>query len=197
MCSSLQRLRPAESRWLRCRRSRWPEHWCRQQSLLPLWILRKFQCFVASRFHKLPFGQRMLQTDQHTPAISAHRSTMFGLLKRIATDWSSDNATSWSASLAFYTLLSLAPLLFLTVTMAGLIYGKRGAQGQLAVGLRNLVGPEMGPAIQVLLASPHKPVTSFVATAFGAVALFFGASAVLTELRTALNAIWHVPVNPT
>jgi membrane protein len=139
----------------------------------------------------------MLQTDQHTPAISAHGSTMFGLLKRIATDWSSDNATSWSASLAFYTLLSLAPLLFLTVTIAGLIYGKRGAQGQLAVGLRNLVGPEMGPAIQVLLTSPHKPVTSFVATAFGAVALFFGASAVLTELRTALNAIWHVPVNRT
>lgn len=137
----------------------------------------------------------MLETNQPTSAISRQCSTVFGLLKRIATEWSSDNATSWSASLAFYTLLSLAPLLFLTVTIAGLVYGKRGAQGQLAVGLRNLVGPEMGPAIQVLLTSPHKPVTSLVATVFGAIALLFGASAVLTELRTALNAIWHMPMN--
>jgi membrane protein len=124
-----------------------------------------------------------------------HCSIALGLLKRIATEWSTDNATSWSASLAFYTLLSLAPLLILTVAIAGLVYDKRVAQGQLVLGLRNLLGPEIGPAIQVLLKSPRKPVTSLIATVFGIVTLFFGASAVLTELRNALNAIWHVPVN--
>jgi membrane protein len=125
----------------------------------------------------------------------SHCSIALGLLKRIATEWSTDNAPSWSASVAFYTLLSLAPLLILTVAIAGLVYDKRVAQGQLVLGLRDLLGPEIGPAIQVLLTSPRKPVTSLIATVFGIVTLFFGASAVLTELRNALNAIWHVPVN--
>ena len=124
-----------------------------------------------------------------------HRSITFGLLKRIAAEWSTDNATRWSASVAFYTLLSLAPLLVLTVTIAGLFYSKKVAQGQLVLDLRNLVGPDVGRAIQILLTSPHKPVSGLLAAVFGIMTLFFGASAVLTELRDALNAIWHVPVN--
>ena len=123
-----------------------------------------------------------------------HGSVMLGLLQRTATEWSTDNATRWSASVAFYTLLSLAPLLVLTVAMAGLVYGNKVAQGQLVAGLRNLAGPDVGPALQVLLASPHKPVSGWLAAVFGTMTLFFGASAVLTELRDALNAIWHVPV---
>jgi membrane protein len=124
-----------------------------------------------------------------------HCSIALGLLERTATEWSMDNATTWSASVAFYTLLSLAPLLILTVAIAGLVYDKRVAQGQLVLGLRDLLGPEIGPAIQVVLTNPRKPVSSLIATVFGIMTLFLGASAVLTELRNALNAIWHVPVN--
>ena len=124
-----------------------------------------------------------------------HWSITFGLLKRIAREWNTDNATRWSASVAFYTLLSLAPLLVLTVAIAGLVYGKNMARGQLVVGLRDLAGPDVSPAIQILVASPHQPASGLIAAVFGAMTLFFGASAVLTELRDALNAIWHVPVN--
>src|SRR4051794_6576506 len=124
-----------------------------------------------------------------------HRSVPFVLLKRAAVEWSNDNATRWSASVAFYTLLSLAPLPVLTVAIAGLVYGDKVAQGQLVLGLRNLVGPDVGPALQILLTSHHKPVSGWMAAVFGTLTLFFGASAVLTELRDALNAIWHVPVH--
>jgi membrane protein len=117
------------------------------------------------------------------------------LLKRTATEWSADNATRWSASVAFYTLLSLAPLLALTIAIAGLVYGRRAAQGQLVLGVRDLVGPDVGPAIQILLKSPHKPVTGFLTAVFGTLTLFFGASAVMTEVRDALNTIWHVPLH--
>src|SRR6185437_7325131 len=54
------------------------------------------------------------------------------------------------------------------------VYDKRVAQGQLVLSLRDLLGPEIGPAIQVLLTSPRKPVTSLVATVFGTMTLFFG-----------------------
>jgi len=124
-----------------------------------------------------------------------HCSIAFGLLKRIAREWSADNAPRWSASVAFYTLPSLAPLLVLTIAIAGLVYSKRVAQGQLLLGLKDLVGPDVSPAIQILMTSPHKRVSGLIAAVFGIMTLFFGASAVLTELRDALNAIWHVPVN--
>jgi membrane protein len=122
-------------------------------------------------------------------------SDLFALCKRSATEWSLDDATRWSASVAFYTLLSAAPLLVLTASIAGFVYGKKDAQGQLELGLRNLVGPDVAPAIQILLTTPRKPVSGFLAALFGTLTLLFGASSVLTELRDALNAIWHVPVN--
>ena len=117
------------------------------------------------------------------------------LLKRTAAEWSSDNATRWSASVAFYTLLTLAPLLVITVSIASVVYGKKDAQGELQFGLRSLVGPDVAPAIQILLKSPRKPLSGFIAVLFGTVTLLFGASSVLTELRDALNTIWRVPVD--
>src|SRR5690348_12311371 len=98
----------------------------------------------------------------------------FRLLKRTATEWSRDNATRWSASVAFYTLLSLAPLLVLTVAIAGFVYGQKIAQGQLVLGARDLVGPDMGPAIQILIKGPHRPVSGLLAAVFGTLTLFFG-----------------------
>jgi membrane protein len=120
---------------------------------------------------------------------------VFRLLRRTVTEWSADNATRWSASLAFYTLLSLAPLLVVMVSIAGFVYGSEAAQGELARGLRNLVSPAVNPAIQILLATPHERATGLIAAVFGGLTLFFGASSVLTELRDALNAIWRLPVN--
>ena len=124
-----------------------------------------------------------------------HVSATFGALKRIAREWSDDNAIRWSASLAFYALLSLAPLLVVTVSIGGLVYGKKVAEGQLAFALRELAGPNLSPVIQILLASARKPVTGWIAAVFGTVTLFLGASAVVTEMRAALNAVWHVPSN--
>jgi membrane protein len=119
---------------------------------------------------------------------------ILGLCKQVFAEWNSDNATRWSASVAFYTLLSLAPLLILTIAIAGYVYGAGAARGQLALGLRNLVSPEISPAIEVLLSRPQKPSTGVLAVMFGVLTLFMGASSVLTELHDALNAIWHVPV---
>jgi membrane protein len=60
---------------------------------------------------------------------------------------------------AFYTLLSLAPLLVITVSIAGIVYGKKDAQGELQFGFRKLLGPDVGPAIQILLTSRRKPLS--------------------------------------
>jgi len=126
---------------------------------------------------------------------NSNLSFAFRLLKQVVEEWTSDNAMSWSASVAFYTLLSLAPLLVLTVAIAGFVYGQHAAQSELISGLRELVSPDISPAVQILLTSPHQPSTGLVAIVFGGIVLFFGASSVLAELHDALNAIWHVPVD--
>jgi YihY family inner membrane protein len=117
------------------------------------------------------------------------------LLKRVVEEWNTDNAMSWSASVAFYTLLSLAPLLVLTVAIAGFVYGKHAAQSELISGLRDLVSPDISPAVQILLTRPQEKSTGLIAGVFGGVVLFFGASSMLAEVHDALNAIWHVPVD--
>ena len=120
----------------------------------------------------------------------------FSLARRVVEEWNSDDAMSWSASVAFYTLLSLAPLLILMVAIAGRVYGDDAAQGALVLGLRNLVSPEISPVVQSMLARPQQSSTGLITALLGGLVLFFGASSVLTELHDALNAIWHVTNDP-
>ena len=117
-------------------------------------------------------------------------------LERVVEQWNADNVMSWSASVAFYTLLSLAPLLIVMVAIAGFVYGRDAAQGELVRGVRNLFSPQMSPAVRMMLTSPREASTGLIAAIFGGLVLFFGASSALTEIHDALNAIWHVAVDP-
>jgi membrane protein len=122
------------------------------------------------------------------------RSAEIGaLLKQTAIAWIDDNAPRLGASLAFYTLLSLAPLLIVVVAVAALAFGQKAAQGQLIWEIQDLVGTEGARAIQGLIQSAYKPAAGTTATVLGVLTLVFGASAVVVELRDALNVIWHVP----
>jgi membrane protein len=90
-------------------------------------------------------------------------------------------------------LLSLAPILIVVVAVAALAFGQKAAQGQLIWEIQGLVGAEGARAIQGLIQSADKPATGTMATVLGVLTLVLGASAVVVELRDALNTIWHVP----
>jgi membrane protein len=120
------------------------------------------------------------------------RKELLGLLKETLSAWSDDNVPRLGASLAFYTLLSLAPLLVVVVAIAALAYGKEAAQGQLFWQIRGLIGPEGARTIQGLLEGAHRFGTGAFATVLGLLTLAIGASSVVVELRGALNTIWHV-----
>ncbi len=115
------------------------------------------------------------------------------LFKQTVNAWVDDNAPRLGASLAFYTLLSLAPLLIIVVAVAALAFGQKAAQGQLIWEIQDLVGKQGAQAIQGLIQSAYKPAAGTMATVLGILTLVFGASAVMVELRDALNIIWHVP----
>lgn len=111
--------------------------------------------------------------------------------------WNEINAPRLGAALAFYTTLSIAPLLVVCVGIAGIVFGREAAQAQIIYQIQNLVGPEGGAAIQSLLLQSHKTPGSsgIIAAAVGVFMLLLGASAVFGELRDSLNLVWGVKSN--
>jgi membrane protein len=118
------------------------------------------------------------------------------LLKDTVNEWLDDRAMSLAASLAFYTVLSLAPLLILAVSVAGLFFGEAAARGEITQQLRAMLGPEGGSAIESILAHAKEPHANVIGTLIGLVVLLFGASGVFGELQDSLNAIWEVKAKP-
>ena len=114
------------------------------------------------------------------------------LLKQTFTEWSEDKAPQLGASLAFYSALSIAPLLVIALAVAGLFLGESAARGQIVHELQSLVGPDGGKAIEDMLQSANKPTTGIVATILSVVTLLFGASGVFGQLQDSLNTIWEV-----
>ena len=113
-------------------------------------------------------------------------------LKQSFAQWSSRDAPRMGASLAFYSILSLAPLLILAVGICALAFGAAGAQKQLLEQFRGMVGNEGARAIEVVLNSAQKPATGLLASVIGLATLLFGASGVFVELRAALNTLWDI-----
>jgi membrane protein len=141
----------------------------------------------------------MREVGRHFRQLFGLRGAGMGaLLKQAVNAWNDDNAQRLGAALAFYTLLSLAPLLIVVVAVAAFVFGQKAAQGQLIWEIQDLVGKEEARAIQSLIQSAYKPAAGgTAATVLGILTLAFGASAVVAELRDALNIIWHVPVPAT
>jgi membrane protein len=96
------------------------------------------------------------------------------------------------AALAFYTLFSLAPVLIVAVSVAGFVFGKKAAQGEIVLQFQGLMGTHGATAIEAILQSTNRPALGWVATTFGLLAILVGASGAFNELQDALNTIWKV-----
>jgi len=107
-------------------------------------------------------------------------------------EWRRQKAPRLGASLAFYTLLSLAPLLVIVVSVVSLVFGQTAAQHGIVQQVRMPVGPQGALATAALIEGSRNATHGIIATAVGLVTLLFGASGVLIELRDALNTIWEV-----
>lgn len=117
------------------------------------------------------------------------------LLKETASRWIALNAPRLGAALAYYTMLSIAPLLVVCAGIAGLIFGAKAAQSQIVWQIQNVIGPQGGQVLQSLLLDAGKPAHGIFATAVGLFMLLVGASAVFGDLRDSLNLVWGVKSN--
>lgn len=121
------------------------------------------------------------------------RKDVVDLLKATAVNWVHDYAQSMGAALAFYTVFSIAPLLLIAISVAGMVFGEEAARGEIFYQLDGMLGPQGALAVQGLIESAGKPVENVLATAFGLVLFYIGATSVFTELQDALDRIWRAP----
>lgn len=124
--------------------------------------------------------------------VSFYRRTT-ALAGEIFDHWSRDNAPRLAASLAYYTILSSAPLLVVSIALASFFFGDKAVKGQLAWEIQTLVGGQAARAIQTILSNAHQPSSGILATVLSIAILIVGASSVVVELHSALNLIWGVP----
>ncbi len=114
------------------------------------------------------------------------------LMKRAVSDWSDHNIPTFAAALSYYTIFSIAPVLVIAVSVAGMVFGEEAARGQMQAQLQDLVGQSGADIIGQMMISARKPSTGIFATALGLIALVFGATGVFVQLQDALNHIWGV-----
>lgn len=113
------------------------------------------------------------------------------LAKETYNKWSEHQAPRLGASVAFYSVLSFAPLLVLLTAVIALVFGQQSAQGALINEARQLIGDRGAETVQSLLKNAQKPSSGIFASLVAFATLLFGASGVFAELRAALNVIWE------
>jgi membrane protein len=118
------------------------------------------------------------------------------LTRQAVEAWIDDRAPSKGAALAYYTLFSMAPLLLIVISVAGLIFGADAARGEIVVQLRELMGDTAADAIQQLLESVNWPAGGVWATLVGIGLMLLGATTVVAELQSTLDHIWRAPQRP-
>lgn len=106
------------------------------------------------------------------------------------------NYIRYSASLSYYTIFSLAPLLIITISLCGYFFGRQAMEGKIFSEIRNLVGDVAAMQIQQMIQHVVSAQDSFVAKAVGIIAIVFGITGVFTEVQDSINLIWRLKTKP-
>jgi membrane protein len=119
------------------------------------------------------------------------------LLRQTTREWLNEKAPRLGAALAFYSMLSLGPLILIVLAIAGVIFGPEAAAGKIVAEIQGMVGKEGARAIQDIIAdSAQKEEAGLIAVLIGITTFFVGASGVFGQLQDAMNAIWRVEALP-
>ncbi len=138
-----------------------------------------------------------MPSDHHDSAPRRRRAritlgALGAILRRSVAGWWNDNVPRLGASLAYYTLFALAPILIVAISIGGLAFGPEAVRGEIVGQIQGLIGREGAEAVQSMLEGASRPGSSIAATVVGIITFFLGATGAFLELQTALNSIWHV-----
>jgi membrane protein len=119
------------------------------------------------------------------------------MLAAAAKGWSKDNVPRLGASLAYYTLFAIGPILIVAIAIAGAIFGTDAVRGEIVGQIDQLVGREGAEAVQGLLEGASREKSGVFAVIIGTLTLLLAATGAFLELQHALNVIFRVKTDPT
>ncbi|OJW78544.1 MAG: ribonuclease BN [Bacteroidetes bacterium 46-16] len=128
--------------------------------------------------------------------MTAKIKAYFDILKASFNEFLLDNATKLSASLAYYTVFSIGPLLLVIITLAGLFFKNNNITDQVYQQMQRLVGTEGADQLKNILDNISQQNNSTLFGIIGAVILVFGATTVFVEIQTSINYIWSIRAKP-
>jgi membrane protein len=117
-------------------------------------------------------------------------SETWSLIKVASAGWWNDRAMSLGASIAFFTVFSLAPMLLAAIAVAGLAFGREAAQGAIVAELGGLIGKDPASALEAMIASASNVGSGILGTTFGIATFLLLVTGAVVELQDDLNIIW-------
>ncbi len=120
----------------------------------------------------------------------------FGLLKEAFTEFGADNVVKLSASLAYYTVFAIGPLLLVIISLTGLFFETETVTGTLYAQMKSLVGADGAQTLIDIIKKLQEQKTAAKYSFIGFAVLAFGATTVFADIQDSINYIWSIKVNP-
>jgi membrane protein len=114
------------------------------------------------------------------------------MLKAAVADWREDRATRLSAALAYYSVFSLAPLIVIAISIAGVFFGEEAARGAIEGQIAGAIGRDAAAGVEEMIEGARQSDAAGVMAIVGVVLLLVAASGVFGQLQDALNTIWEL-----
>lgn len=118
------------------------------------------------------------------------------ILKDTARGFSDDKGLKLSASLSYYTVFSMAPLLLLIISLAGAFFGREASEGRIFSEINGLIGNEAAAQVQQIIKNLELSGKTTMSVIIGAITLVIGATTVFGEIQDSINIIWKVKAKP-
>ena len=106
------------------------------------------------------------------------------------------NSLKISASLSYYTTFSIAPILIIIISVAGIFFGVEAVQGKIYLQLNGLIGDEAAQQIQAIIKNVETTQHNRKGAIVGVIILIIGASGVFTEIQDSINYLWSIKAKP-
>ncbi len=117
--------------------------------------------------------------------------TIFDLIRTTFNQWNQHNAPMMAASLAYFAAFSIAPLIVMVVSIAGLVISQDALQTQILTEIEATLGAETAELVADIIQNITEPAQGIISTVLSVGALLFGALGVFNQLQNALNRIWN------
>jgi membrane protein len=133
-----------------------------------------------------------MAAQKHRSRLARYAGNVWLLVKDSISGWLEHQASRTGAALAFYTVFSLAPILLLSIAIAGFFFGEQVARGEIFEQISALIGPAGASAVQTILQHAGQSGAG-TTTVISVLTLIVGANTALVELKSGLDQIWDVP----